>query len=277
MLYGFGQDLQWAAIDFYERVSDGSILEDYERAAPGMRYDVSRSFTRATAQKSLGKAALRKKNRYAGGEHWIKVTFSSRQAAELACSRSPHIVKGHLVYAEPYQSRGPARDEPLFASQAGAQITSGSLPMSFSTSTLQASPNGSSGTATSATATAARNGSEQPQAPTRDMAPAQARQALATTNTGLQPSARTTQARHRGRIEGARPIALLPADMALMPKQPKQSWTAWLGAGELIGTTVPRRDDGAFDWERANWYWRAFAWLDRWFATDFCGLRGGDE
>jgi len=72
-------------------------------------------------------------------------------------------------------------------------------------------------------------------------------------------------------------MALLPADQALMPKQPKQSWTAWLGASELIGTTVPRREDGSFDWERASLYWRVFDCLDRWIGTDFCGLKGGDE
>ena len=280
VLYGFGQDLQWAAIDFYERVSDGSILEDYDRVAPGQRYDVSRSFTRATAQKSLSKAALRKKNRYAGGEYWIKVTFSSSQAAELACASSPHIIKGHMVFAEPYQGRGPARDEPVFASQAGAQITSSNLPSTFSTSTLQASPNGSSATATSATATAARNDSEQPQAfqpSSQDMAKHAPRgTTTATTTSSSQLSPSGTRARPRGRIEGARSIDLLPADMALMPKQPRQSWTAWLGTSELIGTTVPRTENGAFDWDRASLYWRIFNLLDRLLGTDLCGLKGDE-
>jgi len=280
MLYGFGRDLQWSAIDFYERVSDGNILEDYERVAPGQRYDLARSFTRSTARKSLTKDALRKKNRYAGGEHWIKVTFSSRQAAELACARSPHTIMGHLVYAEPYQGRGPARDEPVFASQAGAQITSSNLPLTFSTSTLQDSPNGSSSTATSATATAAIAGSEQPQAlarQTQDVTTHASHAPENTTATGLQRLPRGTQQPHRrGRIEGVRSVTLLPADQALMPKQSKQSWTAWLGASELIGTTVPKREDGAFDWERASLYWRVFNVLDRWFGTDFCGSRGDE-
>ena len=136
LLYGFGEELQWAALDHYERVGGGSVLEDYDRQPPGQRFDVSRSFSKATSQRSLTRAALRKKNTFAGGLHWIKVTFDSRGAAELACARSPHVIKGHLVYAEPYLGRGPGKDEAILASQAGAQITDDVLPTSFSTNVV---------------------------------------------------------------------------------------------------------------------------------------------
>lgn len=284
LLWGFGEDLQWAAIDFYERVSGGVVLEDYDRTPPGQRaYEAGMPYSRAAAQQSLSRAALRKKNRYAGGEHWIKVTFDSRQAAELVCARSPHIIKGHLVCAEPYQGRGPARDEPVFATQAGAQITSDALPPSFSTQTLGASPSGS-GTMTS--------GTEQQTPPHRssDMqalppppwgqatVPATSNAATVRAQSGRQ-TAEGQQLTLRGTkrvIESAKTVVLLPAEQALMPKQPKQSWSAWLGASELIGTTVPRREDGAFDHDKASLYWRLFYWLDGTFGTDFCGLRGDE-
>ena len=94
LLYGFGEEMQWAAIDFYERVPHGMILEDYDRQPPGQHYDITRSFGRQAAQRSLSRAAMRKKNRFAGGLHWIKVTFDTQKAAELAIARQPHIIKG---------------------------------------------------------------------------------------------------------------------------------------------------------------------------------------
>ena len=53
LIYGFGEELQWAAIDFYESVSNGVILEDYERQPPGSRQDLSRSSRRMAAQRTL--------------------------------------------------------------------------------------------------------------------------------------------------------------------------------------------------------------------------------
>ncbi len=281
MLLGFGDDSQWAAIDFYERVSGGSILEDYDRQAPGQRYDASRSISRASRQKSLSRAALRKKNRFAGGNHWIKVTFNSRSAAELACARSPHIIKGGLVYAEPWQGRGPGKDEFIPASQAGAQITDSMLPLTFSTNTgmpLQGSPNGSSTTATSATATANHEHQPQPNGSTPSTL-----SAPFTPHRNSQPSQAVAPAaapqtpatiRRRGRIEGATPAQLLPASSALLPKQPKPSWSTWLGTSEVIGSAVPKKDDGSFDYDRASLYWRLFFILDDWLGTDFCGIKG---
>ena len=280
LIYGFGGETQWAALDFYERVSGGSILEDYDRQPPGLRYDASRSFGRAASQKSLTKAALRKKNRFAGGLHWIKVTFDSRTAADLATARSPHIVKGHLVYAEMYQGRGPGKDEAIVATQSGAQITDEVLPTTFSTHAeqpivVEGSPNGSSTTATSATATAHQ---QQPpsfgQPPT---SPTPQTPAVLTTAVSQQASQSqhqlTQRTPHRRRISGATPATVLPASAALMPKQPKQSWTAYLLKGEIIGSTVPQKEDGTFDWERASWYWKIFASVDRWFGTDYLGLK----
>lgn len=302
-LYGFGEELQWAAIDFYERVSNGVILEDYDRQPHGQRYDVSRTAGRHAAQKSLSRAAMRKKNKFAGGEHWIKVTFDSRQASELAIARSPHTIKGYLVYAEPYQGRGPLRDEPLLATQAGAQITSDVLPPSFSTDDpFNRSPTDSA-TLSSATAT---SGVHDQQAQHKQRPPwgfvttnnlqdsPTATGSSSTFSNALSPRPHTTAtpsrstgfqtgtssdatSRPRGlRVEGAVRAVVLPAEMALAPKTAKTSWTSWIGASEIIGSEVPRRQDGSFDWDRASFYWQLFMMIDIWLGTDFCGMRGDD-
>ena len=281
VLYGFGEELQWAALDFYERVSGGTVLEDYDRQPPGQRYDISRSFGRAAGQRSLTKAALKKKNAFAGGEHWIKVTFDSRAAGDLACARSPHIVKGYLVYAEPYLGRGPGKDEAIIATQAGAQITDEVLPMTFSTTAtnpvLEGSPNGSSTTATSATATIRQEGALAngtiPQA-TPQRARSDPFTTPTTTSTALQPQSQQLTSRRPGRITGVIPVTVLPASAAFMPKQPKPALWAWFWPSEVIGSSVPKREDGGFDYEKASLYWKLFWFVDSWFRTDLCGLKG---
>lgn len=280
VLYGFGEELQWAALDFYERMSGGVVLEDYDRQPAGQRYDISRSFGRVAAQRSLTKAALKKKNAFAGGEHWIKVTFDSRAAADLACARSPHVVKGYLVYAEPYLGRGPGKDEAIVATQAGAQITDDVLPMTFSTTAINpvidGSPNGSSTTATSATATARQataplNGTIAQATPQRALSDPFTTPA---NSTALLSQSQQLTERRPGRIAGVTPITILPASEALMPRQPKQALWAWFWPSEVIGSSVPKREDGAFDYERASLYWKLFWFLDSWFRTDLCGLKG---
>jgi hypothetical protein len=283
LLYGFGEDLQWAGIDFYERVSGGVVLEDYDRTAPGQlkAYDPTHAVARSTMTRSLSKAALKKKNRYQGGEHWIKITFSSRESAELACARSPHVIKGHLVYAEPWQGRGPARDEAIPATQAGAQVVGDQLPPTFATTTggFGGSPNGSN---TISSATEREGNGEAGQTLAQPQSLQSFQQAAPVRSSSLDLTTSTQQLQQRRqtgtltRLQGARPAVLLPAEQALMPKQPKQSWTAWLGASELIGTTVPRKENGSFDKEKASLYWRVWWWVDGWLGTDFCGLRADE-
>lgn len=275
-LYGYGTDQEWAAIDFYERISGGCIYEDYDRHPPHVKYDLSLSYSRAKAQRSLSAAALRKRNTYRGGDHWIKVTFDSPVAAEMAISQSPHILHGHLVYAEPFVGRGPSKDAPIPATNAGAQIDSLSLPKTFSTHTgaipdLGGSPTGSSNTVSSATATAPAGHNDelvaQPQGASSALAQQQA------------PRERPL------RIAGATRAVLLPPEQAFLPSQPRYTHVlASLpiinlfvgGKGDGRGELVPRTEDGGFDWKNASLYWKFFAWLDMWLGTDFCGLRGED-
>ncbi|TKA71057.1 hypothetical protein B0A49_07767 [Cryomyces minteri] len=301
ILYGYGLDAQWAAIEYYERISNGSIYEDYDRHPPQQRYDHSLSFSRAAAQRSMSKAALRKKNQYVGGDHWIKVTFDSPEAADLACHDSPHTIHGYLVYAEPYRGTGPNADAPIPASQAGARIDSTSLPRSFSTHTFGGnilnaggSPT-SSDTASSVTAT----GASYPTLPRSTTLPNFGSTKAASFNhshpptttsasdLALQQKQPTTPAASLAplRVPGAKRAVLLPAEQALLPSAPKwqQTFSSWpilgvllTGGGDVIGTMVPRLEDGSFDWKSASLYWRFWYWVDSKIGTDFCGMRGDD-
>lgn len=295
IIFGFGENMQWAAIDFYERVSGGNILEDYERAPPGARFESTRSLGR---QKSLSRAAMRKKNTYRGGNHWIKVTFDSSQAADLAISRQPHIIKGYNVSAQYYTGAGPTVDEAVLATQGGVHVE-GQLPRTFMAGHAGAdgSPNGSSTTATSATAT--QSGRPPWNAPLVDDASASSSTLQNGGRGGLQdlpqppstptPAANGFQAQsvavrgqpqtlRRGRrIEGATiPEGLREQKQIFAAKPAKASWSTIIGASEVIGSAVPRKEDGSFDWDRASLYWRFFFWIDTVLGTDFCGLKADE-
>lgn len=274
LIYGFGVELQWAAIEFYENVSNGVILEDYERQPPGHRQDMSRTSLRAAAQRGLSKTALRRKNTFHGGNHWIKVTFDSPEGADLACSRSPHLVRGHLVYAEPYRGIGPSKDAPIFASGGGAQITEDTLPKTFSKIPASHESPTSSETISSATVGGA---SKPPPRMNIFDAPAEAFASSSSTALDRQRSDSNAQLQLRpARIQGATRAVLLPAEQALLPKQTGQSWASWIGGSEIFGSTLPRLADGSFDYERANVYWRLIFTLDRLFGWDLCGLKADE-
>jgi hypothetical protein len=289
IIYGFGQDLQWSAIEFYERVSSGMIYEDYDRHPPHSKYNLSLSLSRASAQRNLSQAALRKKNQYVGGDHWIKVTFDSPEAAELACYNSPHVLQGHLVYAERYRGVGPKEDTAILASPTG--ITSLTTSPTIRSSTVQGANTGSptaSITASSATATvslAPTVGSTLPvpgSLPYTDVSiAAPSDTAVATSNA----FAHRKSGSGTLRIRGAKRAVLLPAEEAFMPVAPRWQRTigsiplisAIFGAGSgIIGNQVPRKEDGAFDWDNASVYWRLWYWIDSMLGTDFCGIKGDD-
>ncbi|KAF2237780.1 hypothetical protein EV356DRAFT_564399 [Viridothelium virens] len=425
ILYGFGAEQQWAAIAFYERASQGIVYEDYDRMGPTGRFDhtFANSASRAASLSRLSQAALRKKNTYVGGEHWIKVTFDSPESADNACRTSPHKVCGYMVYAERFRGVGPDQDVSIFATPNGEVMGTQSPPNSQSTHTMSGglpdSPE-SSATASSATATAAgssasapppapaggaeqvtypnlrrttsgrrrhplmqtQNASEDPEAPeqrptrprldtyhiypegtpsarnmpphtrinppyrapdsstpspspSRELDPSALAPDSGLTDTGPasdstavsptaptsappatplphQPQAQSPTAAPRLRIRNARTVTLAPATSAVLPTQP--GWRLFLvalpfvgvlfaillgvpsdavesgGAGgggasghgtsgrrwEVIGSQVPRREDGGFDWEGAGVWWRVCWWLDGWLGTDLCGMRGDD-
>ncbi|KAF2083600.1 hypothetical protein K490DRAFT_51224 [Saccharata proteae CBS 121410] len=276
ILYGYSSETQWAAIEYYERVSSGFIYEDYERHPPHSKYNQSLSLTRAALQGNLSAAALRKKNTYAGGVHWIKVTFDSPEAADLACHYSPHTIHGHAVFAELFRGTGPQRgDTAIPATQMGAAAAATESPAHSSTTFRNdtASPS-TSDTASSATVRENANGNLRQRGSIPSNNPKS--EAAATANAkqdAPQPAA--------GRIRGARRAILRPAEQALLPVG---SWWQqrlgntpiigmFVGTGiEVIGSEVPRKEDGSFDKDNASFYWKIWAFIDACLKTDFLGL-----
>ncbi|KAF2454656.1 hypothetical protein BDY21DRAFT_290737 [Lineolata rhizophorae] len=283
MLYGFGSDVQYAAIDYYERVSGGIIYEDYDRHPPHSKYNSTLSLSRLANQGSLSQAALRKKNQYVGGDHWIKITFDSAEAADRACHYSPRAIHGYTVYAERYRGVGPNADVAIPASQRGLPSQTAS-PSHQSSSTLPATTtlSPSSDTASSATAAGA------PQHGAAGDGQLRNRQNTAAAPQGNEPAAagaRGEEERREARplrIAGAKRAVLLPAEEALLPvgsrwQRTLGNWPvlSWLfGSGrDIIGNQVPRKEDGQFDWDNASFYWQFWAWIDSVLGTNICGLK----
>jgi hypothetical protein len=127
LLYGYKPSLQYAALQRYETISRGHILEDYAREPPsvtaaaavdtlsfggGRRFRTLASFP-AAAWRTLTHDERQRVNTYAGGQCWIKVTFDSALAGERAVAASPQAVHDYWVYAEPYRDQPPHRDTPI--------------------------------------------------------------------------------------------------------------------------------------------------------------------
>ncbi|KAF2227214.1 hypothetical protein BDZ85DRAFT_187760 [Elsinoe ampelina] len=296
ILYGYGSGQEWAAIEFYERISGGAILEDYDRVPPHTRYDPALSLSRARSQRSLSKAALAKRNRYNGGYHWIKVTFDSPESADLACDRSPHTLHGYLVYAEVYRGVGPPKDHAIPCTTAGAMVDGDSLPNTFSsktasrqTDTATESPEGSSRTVSTATIGEPirmrdLRGLQVPRPIEKSISMPALPGALFTPTTSMEPERKEVRQRPM-RIQGATRAVLKPPESALMPTQPKYSgFLAFLPLFGLFfgsskgdtGSTIPKLENGEVDWNNAGLYWLIFAWLDGLLGTDMCGLKSDD-
>lgn len=307
ILYGFPAAFQYAAIEYYERVSQGRIYEEYDRQPPNGKYNTSLSQLRSRTSMQLSAMALRKKNNYHGGNHWIKVTFDSEEAADRACYASPHVINGFLVHAELYRGTGPTEDKQIPATETAmrslaaspqssrtAAVQSSSLTVGGASPTKRASPAESSNTLqqhSSSTSTIPASPSDQL------LRQSHAPPDLTTSHmTSLeQNSAAAAAAEKPLRIRGAKRAVLLPADQALLPTSTKWqqlllllpliSWFFGGGGGGaggkqdggMVGSQVPRKDDGSFDWEVASFYWRLWFWLDGMLGTEFCGGSGKDD
>ncbi|KAK3383590.1 hypothetical protein B0T24DRAFT_662072 [Lasiosphaeria ovina] len=103
---------QYAAINHFEQLA-GTICEDYSREPPveSRRYKSELRDPAFTRRRALTPEERTKVNKAHSGEHWVKVTFESAEAAEAAMFSSPQSILGHLVYAEPYHGIPPSRDE----------------------------------------------------------------------------------------------------------------------------------------------------------------------
>lgn len=317
ILRGYSPSNQWAAIEFYERVSGGLICEDYERQPPFERrkYQSSLSASTYVHPRPLSRAEKASASRYYGGDCWIKVTFDSAEAAERAIYSSPHLIQGHWVYAEPFHGKGPDVDEPildrledrepgLLDGTRPSHRSSQTLGPSFSTSSLQDADvrrrsnatlpisftanalssvdeqalvevgSLSSSTATSATAT----GPEYPDLNRRRSSQnGESRSsAFSATNSSDQLQRHSSAFTHFPDLPKTQ---IRPASEAFLPQK---SWTEDVLANlplvgglqsDVIGSVVPRLENGDFDWARASFYWRICYWLDTHLGTDLCGMK----
>ncbi|KAF1977915.1 hypothetical protein BU23DRAFT_550579 [Bimuria novae-zelandiae CBS 107.79] len=292
MIYGFGKDQQWAAISKFEEISGGTIYEEYERQPSEGRYGLSFSASRPADYSKLAASQIAKINEYVGGNHWVKVTFDSAEAADRAIHwGSPHTIWGYEVYAEDYKGIPPKDgDKPIPA----GSISPTASPNTMSSATMQGGASQSSATASSATATASTPAIAPTQRTPRrylgewldafnDETPsASAPQPQAvvaqTTSTQLRPTGTSTL-----RLKGAKvKVGKFRNDKVFLPTRPKWQETlgqfpiiGWVvGSGNgLIGDQVPRDADGKFDHKTASLYWRAWYMVDSCFGTDFCGVK----
>ena len=269
VLYGFSPKDQWAAIDFYEKVSRGRICEDYERDPPAelRRFPTPYSVASNVQPQPGSKAERVLVRTYHGGNCWIKVTFDSAEAAERAIKNSPHCIQNHWVYAKAFNGSGPEIDEPIQIRHADGQQA-------------VELPSVSSSTASSATATAPNAGNSSLRNRTGAKATIQPRVDDGGDVAAPKPSPNPNFFTHFPDIPKT---VLRPAHEAFLPHP---TWfetqiarlraAGWL-PGDMIGNEVPRLDNGDFDWENASLYWRFFYWIDSILGTNTCGMKDDDE
>ena len=290
---------QYAALAHYEALA-GVILEDYPRDPPATqrRYKSELRDPAFTRRRALGPEERALVNRADGGEHWVKVTFESAEAANAAAYSSPQRVLGYLVYAEPYRGIPPARDEACPdvdslevehershstpAAAIGGGITprrksmgNGGMPTIFKSRLLGLSPPDSR-TSSQTMDTATMSPSHASSTTVTELA-AFPPTTTATTMSAEPLEMQTEDSIFCRRIPTARRARLLPAEQALLPQQSVMQrfvgaipFIKWF-SGSMIGNEVPRTETGEFDWGRASLYWKIIWWLDATF-----GLFKGD-
>ncbi|PMD33190.1 hypothetical protein L207DRAFT_439130 [Hyaloscypha variabilis F] len=290
ILRGFKSTQQYAAIREYERIG-GRICEDYPRDAPleQRRYKSDLRDPASLRRRALTAEEKAKAYKFAGGEHWIKVTFESAEAAEVAVEASPQTILGHIVSAELYRGVPPTADQanPVDRQTQSLGVASGhdarpgrsssTLPRSFATPSMREIGRG----ANSLSPPDSTNSSSH----TLDTATLSYTSATASsaTLTGFRSSESTVTAQGSPAfcskyIPTAKRMKLLPAEQALLPQQSFSKRVmsnipliSWLSA-DIIGSAVPRTEQGDFDWVKASLYWKMVWWIDSltgWF--DVCG------
>lgn len=306
ILYGFSASTQWNAVQFYEGVSGGVICEDYDRLPPVELQRIPKTFssTGPLHSRALTPAEKSLASKYHGGNHWIKVTFDSAEAAERAISCSPHKLSGHWVYAQEYRGVGPDIDEPILTRNDGAASTGA---FNRPSQTLGSSFDQRSSLPSNGTATLPRSFASNAISQARDQGPnevASSSPSTVSSATATGPNNYNLRNRHPSQTEenrssttsqangqvAAHPqgfthfpdiprTVLRPASEAFLPHP---TWSesivqrlvnaGWI-PGDFVGAGAPRLENGDFDYANASYYWRFFHWLDSTFGTDLCGMR----
>ncbi|KAL4917720.1 histidine phosphatase superfamily [Aspergillus aurantiobrunneus] len=301
ILYGYrDKDSEWKVIDKYERISRGAICEDYPRNDPRTNAGYSQILSGGDVviRTNLSADANRKSKRYAGGFHWIKVTFDSSNAADRACFYSPQEIDGHVVFCEMYHGQGPAEDIPIprGSTEANRFISSNkrTLSTSHSTAFLQSKEKERSSLKDKErTTTLPRSFAMNNLASIADTEDIFSQESTSTvssaTATGVeQPTTAhqrniskevSTPSEFMTHVPTVRRTKLRPITEALPPSPtvtervlrsiPILSWFT----GDIVGDGPQLREDGTFDYEKSNVYWRFWYMLDMILGTDICGLR----
>ncbi|KAL1960496.1 hypothetical protein VTO42DRAFT_7795 [Malbranchea cinnamomea] len=294
ILYGYkDKSSEWKVIDRFERISQGTICEDYPRSDPelNIKYPRLLSGSDVVIRTELSPDANQKAKRYAGGNHWIKVTFDSAAAADRACYYSPQEIDGFVVHCEIYHGQGPREDAPIAAVKTGFEnwikpkahtvtpasvpfpvqqdeVDRATLPRSFTVNSAQVSAqpvddaNSVASQKSTATASSATVTSPPPESTLRQRQASQSQSSEFMTH-----------------IPTVRRAVLRPVSEALPPQPtlverllrsiPILSWFT----GDIVGDGPVLREDGTFDYEKSPLYWRFWYTADRIFGTDLCGLK----
>lgn len=280
ILRGFNSSQQYAAIREYERIA-GRICEDYPRDPPieQRKYKVDSGDPASLRLKPLTSEEKAKVYKFAGGNHWIKVTFESAETAEAAIECSPQKILGHLVFAELYRGIPPIDEE----------ILANSSLEDFRCQTYGVSLKSGLKTDSQAQYSKRSNNLEQPilssfigdsnhgpslssQLDLKDFAPitesiSSNSSEKSTACSGSKSS--NTTGDYCQRIPTARRLKLLPAEEALLPQQsPIQKFIGGLPfigwvSRDIIGGAIPRTELGEFDYSRASLYWRLVWVIER--------------
>ena len=306
ILYGYRDKAsEWKVIDRFERISQGYICEDYPRTDPDTtpRYPQLLSGGDVIIRHKLSADANKKSKRYAGGSHWIKVTFDSSASADRACHFSPHEIDGYLVHCELYHGQGPQEDAPIprnsleasrkfhtFAPSTTApliqldDVDHSTLPRAFTMNPPRRSDDpfldddgGASllSTATVSSATVTGQGHDAINTTLRHRQPQSQSQPEPEPATQEQAKSHSEFMTH---IPTVRRAVLRPASEAL-PPQPSVSERvlrsipilSWF-TGDIVGDGPALREDGSFDYDKSNIYWRFWHMVDKILGTDLCGL-----
>ncbi|EEH09383.1 conserved hypothetical protein [Histoplasma capsulatum G186AR] len=301
ILYGYkNKESEWKVIDKFERISQGMICEDYSRNDPDLaqKYPQLLSGRDVVIHPNLSADANKKAKRYAGGYHWIKVTFDSAVAADRACFFSPQEIDGFMVFCELYHGQGPQNDAPipkesvesvrprlkshtLASSQSSIfvqqryDLDRSTLPRSFTANTISTdgtiddSATSQTPTVTASSATATDQGST---------STLRQRQTLPQLQSQPEPHQKP-ESDFMTHIPTVRRAVLRPISEALPPQPsvverilrsiPILSWFT----GDIVGDGPVLREDGSLDYDKSNAYWRFWYMVDKLLGTDLCGLK----
>ncbi|OTB02862.1 hypothetical protein M426DRAFT_322284 [Hypoxylon sp. CI-4A] len=282
---------QYAAINHYEKLA-GRICEDYSREPPteSRRYKSDLRDPALTRRQPLTALERAKVSRVASGEHWVKITFESVEAANAALSVSPQRIQGYLVYAEPFTGLPPKEDAAVLDAVGDVGMTDPFRSRGIGRRPSQPRMDRPSSFSRSFSNPAVERVTKQHESPTGSQT------STVTMDTATASTATVTGAAaelpvnvaqadgaHCRLIPEARRVRLLPAEQALAPQPTLQQWLlawipliGWFG-GSMIGNEVPRNDVGEFDFNKASLYWKLMFYLDLWFGLFGRELVSGDK